>query len=246
MNFPCNLPVRFVLALLVGATPLSAQSVADSSPFRPLALATPNEFRSASGRPGPKYWQQRADYSIRATLDPARNEVRGRETIHYANRSPDPLPYLWLFLEQNICAPASITNVLDQPPLVFLGSSFDFSCQGFAGGLTLDSVRVAGRTARKTIYGTTMRIDLDKRLMPGDTVDLDLAWSFLVPEQGAGRMGHDGPLYEIAQWYPRMAVYDDVHGWNRIMPSRAPSSRSSRNRLKCTISSGPRTRSPRS
>src|SRR5258706_12649252 len=82
----------------------------------------------------PKYWQQRADYKIAATLDPARNELRGRETIHYTNHSPDALPYLWLFVEQNLCAPNSITNQLNQPPLVFLGSTFDFSCQGFNGG----------------------------------------------------------------------------------------------------------------
>ena len=208
MRAPC------FVALLISAARLSAQSVADSSPFRPLGLPTPNEYRSASGRPGSHYWQQRVDYRIRATLDPANNEVRGRETIHYVNRSPDTLPYLWMFLEQNICAPSSITNVLDQPPLVFLGSTFDFSCQGFAGGLTLDSVRVGGKDAKRSIYGTTMRLDLTKSLAPGDTIDLDLAWSFHVPEQGAGRMGHDGPLYEIAQWYPRMAVYDDVHGWN--------------------------------
>ena len=206
--------MRLISISLLAAAPLAAQSVADSSPFRPLGLPTPNEYRSASGRPGPRYWQQRADYRIRATLDPANNEVRGRETIHYVNKSPDALPYLWMFLEQNICAPASITNVLDQPPLVFLGSTFDFSCQGFAGGLTLDSVRVGGKDAQRSIYGTTMRIDLVRPLTPGDTIDLDIAWSFHVPAQGAGRMGHDGPLYEIAQWYPRMAVYDDVHGWN--------------------------------
>ncbi|HZS58974.1 MAG TPA: M1 family metallopeptidase [Gemmatimonadaceae bacterium] len=202
------------LIAFLAATPLAAQSVADSSPFRALTLPTPTEYRSSSGRPGPRYWQQRVDYRIRASLNPDLNEVRGRETIHYVNRSPDALPYLWMFLEQNICAPSSITNVLDQPPLVFLGSTFDFSCQGFAGGLTLDSARVGGKEAQKTIYGTTMRIDLTKPLAPGDTIDLDFAWSFRVPEQGAGRMGHDGTLYEIAQWYPRMAVYDDVHGWN--------------------------------
>src|SRR5579862_1278830 len=202
------------LIAFLAAAPLAAQSVADSSPFRALTLPTPNEYRSGSGRPGPRYWQQRVDYRIRASLDPANNEVRGRETIHYVNRSPDALSYLWMFLEQNICAPSSITNVLDQPPLVFLGSTFDFSCQGFAGGSTLDSVRVAGKNATASIYGTTMRVDLTKPLAPGDTIDLDLAWSFRVPEQGAGRMGHDGTLYEIAQWYPRMAVYDDVHGWN--------------------------------
>jgi len=192
----------------------SASTVADSSPFRALDLPTPNEYRTGAGRPGPRYWQQRADYRIAATLDPAKNEVRGRETIHYTNHAPEALPYLWLFVEQNICAPTSVTNVLNQPPLQFLGSSFDFSCQGFNGGLTLDSVRVAGRAAHHAVYGTTMRLDLPSPLASGAAIDLDLAWRFGVPAQGAGRMGHDGPLYEIAQWYPRVAVYDDVRGWN--------------------------------
>ena len=204
-------------ALVVAVQAASAQgmaSVADSSPFRPLDLPAPNVVRSGSGRPGARYWQQRVDYRIAASLDPAANEVRGRETIHYVNRSPDALPYLWMFVEQNICAGESITNQLNQPPLVFLGSAFDFSCGGFAGGLALDSVRVAGKQAAVKVFGTTMRIDLARPLAAGDSVDLALAWSFKVPQSGAGRMGHDGPLYEIAQWYPRMAVYDDVHGWN--------------------------------
>jgi hypothetical protein len=192
----------------------SLQQVADTSPFRPLDLPTPNEFRSASGRPGAKYWQQRADYRIAATLDPSRNEVRGSETIHYVNHSPDSLAYLWLFVEQNLCAPNSVTNQLNQPPLVFLGTAFDFSCQGFNGGLVLESLRIGGIDARHTVYGTTMRIDLRSPLAPGAAADIDVAWHFSVPPQGGGRMGHDGPLYEIAQWYPRMAVYDDVRGWN--------------------------------
>ena len=191
-----------------------AASVADSSPFRPLALPTPNEYRTSSGRPGPRYWQQRADYRIAATLDPERNEVRGRETIHYTNRAPDALRYLWFHVEQNICAPTSVTNQLNQPPLVFLGSTFDFSCQGFNGGGRLDSARVAGRIVRPVRYGTTMRIDLAAPLASGASVDIDFVWRFAIPAMGAGRMGHDGPLYEIAQWYPRIAVYDDVRGWN--------------------------------
>ena len=193
---------------------LQQASVADSSPFRALQLPAPNEYRTGAGRPGARYWQQRVDYRIAATLDPVRNEVRGRETIHYVNRSPDALPYLWLFVEQNICAPTSVTNQLNQPPLVFLGSAFDFSCQGFQGGVRLDSVRLAGRPVRPAVYGTTMRVDLPAPLAPGASIDLDLAWQFGVPAQGAGRMGHDGSLYEIAQWYPRVAVYDDVRGWN--------------------------------
>src|ERR1041385_3875052 len=112
----------FVLAL-AGSLGAQAQSVADSSPFRPLILPTPNAYRNGSGRPGARYWQQKVDYRIAATLDPAKNELRGRATIHSLNRSPDTLAYLWLFVEQNICAPTSVTNQLNQPPLVFLGSS---------------------------------------------------------------------------------------------------------------------------
>ncbi|MEP6589829.1 MAG: M1 family metallopeptidase [Gemmatimonadota bacterium] len=212
--------VAVAATLLVAFTPRSAgaqgraTAVADSSPFRPLALPTPNTVRTGSGRPGAGYWQQRVDYRINATLDVAANRLTGRETIHYVNRSPDRLPYLWLFVEQNICAPGSVTNQLNQPPLVFLGSSFDFSCQGFEGGITIESVRLGARTLTPTVTGTTMRVDLPRALASGDSLDLAIAWHFDVPAQGAGRMGHDGPLYEIAQWYPRMAVYDDVKGWN--------------------------------
>jgi len=203
-------------AILAAAMPALAQrqSVADSSHFRALDLPTPNEYRSGSGRPGPKYWQQRVDYRITAELDPAKNELRGRETIHYVNHSPDALPYLWLFVEQNLCEPNSVTNVLNQPPLSFLGTSFDFSCQGFNSAPKLESMTIGGREVRRTRYGTTLRVDLDTALAPGAAVDIRAAWHFNVPPQGGGRMGHDGPLYEIAQWYPRMAVYDDVKGWN--------------------------------
>ncbi|MEO8226511.1 MAG: M1 family metallopeptidase [Gemmatimonadota bacterium] len=199
-----------LLPVSAGAQRLAAAP----SPFRQLELPAPNAIRTGAGRPGSAYWQQRADYRIEATLDPAAKELRGRETISYLNHSPDSLPYVWLFVEQNICAPGGITNQLDQPPLVFLSSSFDFSCKGFAGGLTLKSLKVAGRDAKFAVYGTTLRIDLDRPLAPGATLAIDADWSFPVPPYGAGRMGHDGPLYEIAQWYPRMAVYDDVRGWN--------------------------------
>ncbi len=194
-----------------GRPPAAEES---SSPFRPLVLPSPNLIRTGAGRPGSRYWQQRADYRIEATLDPASHQLRGRETIHYLNRSPDALPYLWLFLEQNICGPTSVTEQLDQPPLVFLGSTFDFSCQGFPGGLELESVRVGLKEVKPMVYGTTMRLDLLHPLAPGAAVDIGIAWKFTVPDFGAGRMGRDGTLYELGQWYPRMAVYDDVRGWN--------------------------------
>lgn len=195
------------------AAPLAAQTAA-ASPFRPLALPAPNEVRTGSGRPGHGYWQQRVDYRIRASLDPATHELRGRAAIHYVNRSPDPLPYLWMHVEQNICAPGSVTGVLDQPPIVFLGTAFDFACKGFTGGVTLESLTALGRPLRHTISGTTMRVDLPRPIPPGGMFDFEVAWRFTVPPYGAGRMGRDGTLYEVAQWYPRLAVYDDVKGWN--------------------------------
>ena len=205
-------------ALLLLAARLPAQgralTVTDSSPFRPLVLPTPNDVRTGAGRPGARYWQQRADYRITATLDSARNELRGHETIHYVNNSPDALPYLWLQVEQNICAPTSITNVLNQPPLVFGETAFDFSCGGFTGSPTMELARVNGVDAKRTRYGTMMRIDLTAPLASKSSVTLEFSWRFMVPGQGAGRMGRDGALYEVAQWYPRMAVYDDVRGWN--------------------------------
>jgi hypothetical protein len=213
-------PVLFAFALVSSAAaqrPVAAPDAAPAenrSPFRQLELPAPTLLRNGAGRPGSAYWQQRVDYRIRATLDPEHQEIRGRETIHYVNRSPDRLSYLWLFLEQNICGPTSITERLDQPPLVFLGSIFDFSCKGFAGGLRLERVRLGLRDLKPVIYGTTMRVDLPRALAPGAFLDLDVVWRFTVPDYGAGRMGHDGTDYVIGQWYPRVAVYDDVRGWN--------------------------------
>jgi len=180
------------------------------SPFRPLELPGPNSVRAGSGRPGAGYWQQQADYRIEATLDTATNELRGHEVITYHNRSPDALPYLWLHVEQNMCAPGSVTSLLDQPPLVFLGSTFDFSCQGFAGGVTLDSVAVGGRPVRPVVYGTTMRVDLPAALPAGATMEIAITWRFRIPPYGGGRMGHDGHLYELGQWYP--------HRGGRVLP----------------------------
>jgi hypothetical protein len=210
--------VRLLAVLTLAATPLAAQgrwsAVADSSPFRALDLPAPSATRGASGRPGAGYWQQRADYRIRASLDPATHAITGQEVISYTNNSPDALPHLWLHVEQNICEPASITNRLNQPPLVFLGSAFDFSCEGFAGGGTMTSLLVDGRPATATRFGTTLRVDLATPLAPGGALDLSIDWHFVVPPSGAARMGRDGDLHEVAQWYPRVAVYDDVRGWN--------------------------------
>ena len=202
-----------IFSLVISSVTLGAQA----SPPEALTGAgihAPSTVRTPSGRPGPAYWQQRADYQIDVTLDPATSLITGQEHITYHNNAPEALPELWLQVEQNICAPGSVATTLDQPPLVFLSASFDFSCKGFVGGDSLLTVVVNGYPVRYTVFGTMMRIDLAAPLASGGTAALDIRWRFTVPPYGAGRMGHDGTLYELGQWYPRMAVYDDVTGWN--------------------------------
>ena len=197
---------------------LLQQSVADSSPFRPLPLPPPTPVRSASGAPGPHYWQQRADYTLEATLDTATNVLHGTGRIYYVNRSAETLDFVWVQLDQNLFAPGSISGVLNQPPLRFAGGVvFDFSGKGFTGGITIDRFAVAGRPLRTKIFGTMMRVELPRPLGPDVRMTFDIAWHFPIPPYGAGRMGRVGShFYELGQWYPRMAVYDDVHGWNTL------------------------------
>ena len=194
------------------------QSVADSSPFRPLPLPPPTDVRSASGVPGRGYWQQRADYTLEATIDTATNVLRGRGRIYYVNRSPDALPFVWVQLDQNLFAPGSVSSVLNQPPLQFAGGVvFDFTGKGFAGGITIDRFAAAGRPLTTKVFGTMMRVELPKPLAPGLGITFDVAWHFPIPPYGGGRMGRVGSrFYELGQWYPRMAVYDDVHAWNTL------------------------------
>jgi peptidase M1-like protein len=203
-----------MLALLL----VLQQSVADSSPFRPLPLPPPTAVRSASGAPGRGYWQQRADYTLEATLDTATNVLRGRGRIFYVNRSPDALPFVWVQLDQNLFAPGSVSSTLNQPPLLFAGGVvFDFSGKGFVGGITIDRFAAAGRPLTTKVYGTMMRVELAQPLAPGVGITFDVAWHFPIPPYGGGRMGRVGSrFYELGQWYPRMAVYDDVHGWNTL------------------------------
>src|SRR5881397_2672741 len=206
-----------MLALVTVAS-LALQSVADTSPFRALPLPTPSRVRSASGAPGPDYWQQEASYTIQATLDTAAQTLRGSERIHYVNHSPDSLAFVWIQVEQNIFAANSITYTLNQPPLVFAGwVSFDFTGKGFIGGGVMERFEVAGKALQRKPYGTMMRVELPAPLAPGAAIDFDIAWHFPIPPYGGGRMGHIGTrLYELGQWYPRLVVYDDVNGWNPL------------------------------
>jgi hypothetical protein len=203
-----------MLALLLALQ----QSVADSSPFRPLALPAPTPVRAVSGAPGPRYWQQRADYTLQATLDTATNVLRGSGRIYYVNHSPETLSAVWVQLDQNLFAPGSVSGILNQPPLLFAGGVvFDFSGKGFVGGVTVDRFAVGTQQLKTKVFGTMMRVELARPLGPELSVTFDIAWHFPVPPYGAGRMGRVGSrFYELGQWYPRMAVYDDVHGWNTL------------------------------
>ncbi len=215
-----RLPLLLAVALL--ALPAEAQDAplpeTNAPYFAPLDLPTPNQYRSASGKPGPAYWQQEADYDIAVSLDPATNTVRGSETITYTNNSPDPLDFLWLSLEQNLFREGS-RGALTTPA----GTRFSGAFPG--GGIELGTiaVRQGGQPyePETLIDDTRLRIDLAEPMAPGgSTVTIDIAWSFRVPERGADRMGilpvEGGAVYEIAQWFPQVLVYDDVEGWNAL------------------------------
>ncbi len=191
--------------------------VGDTSIFAPLVLPTANDQRAGSGAPGARYWQNRADYTLSATLDTTARTIKGEMSLRYTNRSPDTLRFIWLQVEQNAFRANSLNS------MIFAEDS-RFGARGFDGGYKFAKVeqvmaatpaRPLKRIALKSrVNETLMKVDLAEPLAPGRTATLDIAWSFLVPEHGADRMGYDGALFEIAQWFPRAAVYDDVRGWN--------------------------------
>ncbi|MEQ8811899.1 MAG: M1 family metallopeptidase [Imperialibacter sp.] len=190
-------------------------------------LPTPNTYRTASGAPGREYWQQKADYDISVTLNDNNQSVTGEETITYHNQSPDQLKYLWLQLDQNMRAKDSNTPLVSSSsmPDTISGKSLQQRItrdQDFDGGFKISSVKtVDGKAIPYTINKTMMRVDLPQPLKSGGEVSFKVAWSYTINDrmQLGGRSGYeyfpkDGNyLYTIAQWFPRMAVYDDVNGW---------------------------------
>jgi hypothetical protein len=185
--------------------------VGDTSIFAPLNLPTGNLYRSGSGNPGPRYWEQRADYDLRGTLDTAAKALRGEMTLKYTNNSPDTLRFVWFQVEQNAFKNGSLNSFVFPP-------DSRFGARNFEGGDFIDrfnEVVGAKHTALKTrVEGTVMKADLATPLAPGQSTTFDIAWHFNIPEHGADRMGREGSLFELAQWYPRVCVYDDLRGWN--------------------------------
>lgn len=184
--------------------------------FTPLDYPTQSAYRSADGKPGPEYWQNSADYEIDVTLDPDDHSISGSISIHYTNNSPDELDYLWLQLDQNLFAEGSRgskTWMVD-------GNRYKSTP---TEGYSISKVAVthfnADYSLTPLIAGTRMQIRLDKPLeADGGEIKIRMNFEYQIPEFGADRMGRqkfeDGWMYLLAQWYPRMAVYDDIRGWN--------------------------------
>src|SRR5262249_39319604 len=133
----------------------------------------------------------------------------------YTNNSPDTLRFIWMQVEQNAFKSGSMNGYVFAP-------TSRFGARNFEGGDNIDRFnQVTGTAAapvkkpvKTRVEGTMMKVDLNAPLPPGGVATFDVAWNFLIPEHGADRMGYDGALFELAQWYPRVAVYDDVRGWN--------------------------------
>lgn len=231
-----------VPALLVGGY-AGAQQSTDSpeyvrdeavraSMFVPLDLPTPSEVRLGSGAPGPAYWQQRCDYVIDATLDAEKRAISATARITYTNNSPHTLDYIWMSLEQNLFNKQSEGARMTLP-----GGRFG-NRDGFEGGYKVGAVRLEkmswressfspvrstrfeARDAELKIYDTLAKLDLPTPMAPGATLEFSISWSFNIPPYGSDRLGiydaEQGPVFQVAQWFPSVCVYDDVHGWNTL------------------------------
>ena len=208
------LPIAFGGARCVSLTGPRQTPVTPVGPERPIPYPIPESkgfaravergTRTRTGEPGPKYWTQYARYTIDAELQPATNQLSAHGTIRYFNRSPDTLPVLWLQVNQNLFAPNAIRN--GEVPVT--------------GGMEILRVEAAGKVLARSTAGTgylidqtRMRVTPEQPLAPGDSIDLRMDWAFTVPPDGAPRSGTTGDVFMIAYWYPQMAVYDDVNGW---------------------------------
>jgi hypothetical protein len=202
--------VSFLLAL--GLVEMAAGAPA----FAPLTLPEPvSRYRSSNGAPGPDYWQNRADYEIHATLDTARKELRATEIITYTNHSPDALPSLWLQLDQNTYRKDARAVAADEEVR-----------EEFTTGYTLDEVSIEtgkGREAKVdfVVSDTRMQVRLPQPLRAaGGRIRVHIRYHYTIPGLFGGRTSwtttKNGEIYDIAQWYPRMAVYDDLHGWDTL------------------------------
>ena len=200
----------------------------NQSKFKQLyeEFSTPNTYRSASGAPGPDYYQQQADYVMNIRLDDKNAKIFGEETITYTNNSPDDLGYLWLQLDQNIRTKDSKAALKNGSNIKELEDTEDFVqkyiTESFDGGFNIEYIKDAsGKALPYTINFTMMRVDLPTPLKSGDKYSFNVKWNYNIPDHTVNRarsgyeyFKEDGNrAYVIAQFFPRMAVYNDVEGW---------------------------------
>jgi hypothetical protein len=212
-----------IVALAIGS---SAFGQTNQSKFKQLSeeLPTPNLYRTGSGAPGAFYYQQEAHYRMNIRLDDEEQKIYGDQEITYVNNSPDQLEYLWVQLDQNMRAQNSLTQQSKTGGInpQMSARSLDGLFYDFDGGFKVQSVSdESGNYQSHTINYTMMRINLDQPLKSGDSIKLKMKWWYNINNRGeiGGRSGYeyfpeeDNYLYTIAQFFPRMAVYNDVEGW---------------------------------
>lgn len=220
-----NALISFVVLCAIGTV---GHTEGGASAFAQLGhlLDTPTDTRLASGAPGPGYWQQRADYAITVRVDDETQRIEGSETIIYHNKSPHSLRYLWLQLDQNryaIGSDAALTQTTSSFEKMGYGRIASMLEQEtFEGGVAIEFVRDAsGGDLPYTINKTMMRVDLPSSLEPGASMEFSVGWSHNIVDATvlSARGGYeyfaedDNYIYEISQWYPRMAAYTDYQGW---------------------------------
>jgi hypothetical protein len=221
--------IRFTFLLLIFAPLLSHAQ--DAPPkwggkFEQLGpiLPTPNEYRTGSGSPGPEYWQQQADYKIEVTLDDNTQRISGTETITYHNNSPDLLKYLWLQLDQNILSKENTLGSTDTGRVRDSVSAKTYAdkVSTFEGGFQIQEVTDdSGKKLNHIINNTMMRVDLPSPLKPGGKYSFRISWSYNINDRNIFRERSgleyfpedQNYVYTIAQFFPRMCVYDDYEGW---------------------------------
>jgi len=209
-------------------TPERAPGHTNQSKFKQLyeEFSTPNTYRSASGAPGPDYYQQRADYKMDIELDDKAARLYGEETITYFNNSPDDLEFLWVQLDQNVRSKESKAPLRNGNGVSFAYQTGDFAGQylgeKFDGGFKIQEVKDAnGRDLSYTVNQTMMRVNIPKALKSGEQLSFSIKWWYNIPDHTVNRarsgfeyFAEDGNrAYVIAQFFPRMAVYSDVEGW---------------------------------
>ena len=218
----------FLLAIIFATIPAFAQQKWQGK-FEQLdqLLPTPNSYRSASGAPGVNYWQQRADYEIDVELNDETQVLTGKETITYTNNAPETLRFLWLQLDQNNLSKDNETDktktnrIRDSIPAKFFPLAED--TYGYDGGFKIKAVKDAltGKDLTFLINHTMLRIDLPTAMKTGDKYAFKIEWSYVEKDRlkfsergGYEYFPEDGNyLYAIAQWFPRMCVFDDYEGW---------------------------------